>query len=228
MITNRSTGPAAYLADLLESLGQVTLENGGTFLSKLLDHRADLEYLDLSHANNNVSLAYIDLVNEVMEAYIYSKLPGQHADRSMLSPIAASPATDQFLQLLDHVKTQVHERAISAAVYPATVFPYNRAVDRTRHLLAVMGTNLADPRVAMGNCHQIIRKRWPSYQSFSNTNLASLADQVLRRSIATETLGLLEEDLIAITGERFETEIYQSAFPPGFPSNCPRYQGVAC
>lgn len=62
-------GPAAYLADLLHMLGRGRANAAGlTALQVLLDRRPDLAEIDLTGDNTEITLPYIDLVLEILEA----------------------------------------------------------------------------------------------------------------------------------------------------------------
>jgi len=61
-------GPAAYLADLLQMLDRGPKVSNRTALQVLLERRPDLAELDLTGDNADITLPYIDLVLEVLEA----------------------------------------------------------------------------------------------------------------------------------------------------------------
>ncbi|GHO97434.1 hypothetical protein KSF_074820 [Reticulibacter mediterranei] len=61
-------GAAAYLADLLQMLDRGPKINNKTALQVLLQRRPDLAELDLSGDNTDITLPYIDLVLEILEA----------------------------------------------------------------------------------------------------------------------------------------------------------------
>ncbi len=61
--------PAAYLTDLFNFLDHVP-SGAGSGLDDLLSRRPDLQWLALSCANTNVSVRYIDLVNELLESTV--------------------------------------------------------------------------------------------------------------------------------------------------------------
>ena len=66
-------GPSAYLVDVLHWLDQrsSTLPNNKSALDLLLDNRrADIAGIELSCANTNTPLPYIDIINEVLELLV--------------------------------------------------------------------------------------------------------------------------------------------------------------
>jgi hypothetical protein len=63
-------GPAAYLTDLLHFLQQRPATNNRSAKDVLLARRPDLGEVELTCENTNITLPYVDLVNEVLEAAI--------------------------------------------------------------------------------------------------------------------------------------------------------------
>jgi Tc toxin complex TcA C-terminal TcB-binding domain/Neuraminidase-like domain/Salmonella virulence plasmid 28.1kDa A protein len=139
--------PAAYLVDLLQYLKQfgATPLTGATppisTISNARDaflfRRPEVQYIALDCNNTNVTLPYIDLVNEILEAVI----------------APPSPPPPQPI-VIDTTGTSAERRAlpqnISAAAYVATqnnVFPLTLPFDlsfaQTSAYLAAMGTSLA-------------------------------------------------------------------------------------
>ena len=59
--------PAAYLVDLLEFLKDRKTEDNRTFQEVLFERRPDIQNIQLSCANTNTVVPYIDLVNEILE-----------------------------------------------------------------------------------------------------------------------------------------------------------------
>ena len=64
--------PAAYLVDLLQYLAQFTTSAAtlATAREAFLDRRPDVQYTALDCANSEITIPYIDLVNELLEAVI--------------------------------------------------------------------------------------------------------------------------------------------------------------
>src|SRR5258708_17399967 len=69
--------PAAYLVDLLQYLGGFKASGGGVTNARdaLLLRRPDIQYIALDCNNTNITLPYIDLVNELFEAVIAPPSP---------------------------------------------------------------------------------------------------------------------------------------------------------
>src|SRR6202008_3020843 len=62
--------PAAYLVDLLQYLSGFSASGGGVKNARdaLFLRRPDIQYIALDCNNTNITLPYIDLVNELFEA----------------------------------------------------------------------------------------------------------------------------------------------------------------
>jgi hypothetical protein len=69
--------PAAYLVDLLQYLAQFHASGGGVSNARdaLFLRRPDIQYIALDCNNTDVTLPYIDLVNEILEAAIAPPSP---------------------------------------------------------------------------------------------------------------------------------------------------------
>ena len=67
---------AAYLTDLFGFLRNIDSNVAGeTALDELLSRRPDLQWMTLGEANTNVSVLYVDLVNELLESAVLSHPP---------------------------------------------------------------------------------------------------------------------------------------------------------
>ncbi|QWU13792.1 virulence plasmid A protein [Paenibacillus sophorae] len=100
--------PAAYLVDLLQMLSKMPAAQG-TVLQVLLERRPDIGQLELSCENTNITLPYIDLVNELLE--------------NAVSPETAVPATrttgsiEELSAQPEYLNTGAYDR-LSQKVYP--------------------------------------------------------------------------------------------------------------
>jgi hypothetical protein len=135
--------PAAYLVDLLQFLNQIAATATGLPVGvtppanakqALLVRRPDIQYVALSCNNTNITLPYIDLVNEILEAAI------------------APPATP--VTLIDTVGSSAERRALpqqtlqpayaltATAVFPLTL-PFDLGFARTTAYIGALGTTRA-------------------------------------------------------------------------------------
>jgi hypothetical protein len=133
--------PAAYLVDLLQYLAQfaATPQSGSSPTNAreaLLIRRPDINYVALSCNNTNITIAYIDLANEVLEAAI--------APAAIPRPtlVDTQGTTAERLALPQEIQP-----AVAAAAYAATdaaVFPLNLPFDvnflETTAYIAALGT----------------------------------------------------------------------------------------
>ena len=128
--------PAAYLVDLLVYLSWFKASGGGVSNARdaLFARRPDIQFIALGCNNTNITMPYIDLVNEIYEAAV------------------APPAT--AATLIDTTGTSAERRAlpqqISQAAYASTqsaVFPFGLPFDlpfaQTTAYLAAIGTTRA-------------------------------------------------------------------------------------
>ena len=173
------TSPAAYFVELLQFLRNDNLNPYSQFMDKplqpgedprivkgqkeiqdktplgvLLARRPDLAGLELTCANTNTVLPYIDLANEVMESFVvhlatYSaEVPPRKA---ILTAFNADPETTEGLggstaELLAQPQNTDYEAycILANAVYPSTKLPFNQPVEAIRLFLQFLGTNRAD------------------------------------------------------------------------------------
>ena len=77
--------PAAYLVDLLDYLDNPPGVPGNP-LDVLLSRRPDLQYLPLTCDNTNVTLPYIDIVNETLEYFVCNNLSLAALPTGMAAP----------------------------------------------------------------------------------------------------------------------------------------------
>lgn len=125
--------PAAYLVDLLQYLAGISATGGAATNARdaLFARRPDIQYTALSCNNTNITIPYIDLVNEILE--------------SAISPPAA-PVT-----LIDTAGTIEERRALpqqvsqaayshtASAVFPL-VLPFDFDFARTTAYINALGT----------------------------------------------------------------------------------------
>ena len=136
-------GPASYFVSLLEFLRRMPAFKGLTPLQVLLSRRPDLGNLQLTCANAETALPYVDIVNEILESYL-----AQNGDLTRLSVHdTPSDATTATLDVTPEY-TQTPE-AVAAyqklngegVVYPYTL-PFDRYLATVRNYLDFLGTSL--------------------------------------------------------------------------------------
>ncbi len=156
-------GAAAYLVDLLEFLKNRTANDGTPVRDALLSRRIDLAQIELTCANTNTALPYIDLVNELLEDAV-----APPAD-----PVAAARGRQTTLSTpeLNANPQWVNPNAyptVQGAVYP-WILPFDLSLDESRTYLGQLG-------VTRTQLLHLFSKPWPD-----TSPLARLA--------AVETLG---------------------------------------
>ncbi len=140
--------PAAYFVDLLHFLDpKVWHASAPKPLDVLLQHRPDLQYIQLTCENTNTLTPYVDLVNEILESYIHhngaaafnqwdpashTSLPQPTADELSVHPVYLTSDSKQ--------SHDVASNKISQAVYPLSL-PYNRPLEVMRTYLDFIGSS---------------------------------------------------------------------------------------
>jgi len=128
--------PAAYLVDLLQYLKGFAASGTGvtSALDALLLRRPDIQYVALDCNNTNITLPYIDLVNELFEAAIAPPAP----------PITVidTAGTSEERRALPQQISQAAYALTANAVFPLTL-PFDLAFSQTSAYLAALGTTRA-------------------------------------------------------------------------------------
>lgn len=161
------TSPASYFVELLQFLRNNNLNPKSPWskwtgiedfryspLDYLFRRRPDLACLELTCANTNTVLPYIDLANEVMESFIVHQ---QKFASSTTQPKQAwidifnasenadglGGSSEELLATPQNVNMQAY-LALQQSVYPAAKLPYNQPIDAIRQFLIFLGTSRAE------------------------------------------------------------------------------------
>ncbi|KAK6533681.1 hypothetical protein TWF694_002613 [Orbilia ellipsospora] len=222
---NTVLSPTAYFVDLMQFLRYSrsnSLEEEGaerfSVLTHLLARRPDLEDLELSCENAILTVPYIDLANEVMESWVYSRLPKElewvapdseplpsktmrhrkprdvRSSRIDARNNSAKQTTAELSACPAIIKDEIYQEKIGKVVFPIGLFPYNYAFDTIRVILKAMGTS----RVEILSLFQ------PNQPSPISGEQPKTADTTYLRCQAAERFGFIEEDFLAITGQGFQ------------------------
>jgi hypothetical protein len=220
--------PAAYLVDLLETLKAFILRpppEGArkmTLLDKLQERRGDVQWLQLTCANTNTTLPYLDLANEVMEQYLARKYP----DALPASPIVDAPppsleklcaeaeSADPSLVEPSNIHMGLYRNLIQPTVAPLHQFPYNYGLDFVRTGLRALGVTLQDLLDEFGSAERLIHEMLPESPTPYSTDLIHAAEASLRRTRSAQILGLDEQDYVCITHKNLiPVELIRAASP---------------
>ena len=186
----------------------------GTPLQKLLDRRPDLGCLQLTCANTNTILPYVDLVNEVMEHYVaypQTKLKAFNVDDETSGELLAQP---------QHTEYQAY-CILKDEVYPFTL-PYHQPIDAARIYLDSLGTSrhelmdtFRSPRKIttqpdpIDNCDtDNLDAELDNIPADANKTLDKLHDNYLNRAVDAEYLGMTQEEYVILTKEAFVSKEY--------------------
>ena len=132
--------PAAYLVDLLHFLRQHNLsgvagvKDAATYL---FARRPDIAYIELTCANTNTALPYIDLVNEILENQV---APGFNWNPPVSPAVQATVQTTrtaaELLAEPEHVNAPAYASLVSRP-YPWTL-PFDLWTEMTRSYLGLL------------------------------------------------------------------------------------------
>lgn len=169
--------PAAYLVDLLDFLPAGARD-------EVLRRRPDLRALELSCANTNTEVLYLDLVNEVMEAFLAKTPPAGLAAYNNNNDGRVGPG--ELAAEPQNVSLAAYE-ALAGMVSPVGLLPFDRELEQTRILLEKLGTS-----------------REEILATFSGSRGGEGArDAPTERALTAELLGLPRAEYVALTGESF-------------------------
>jgi peptidoglycan hydrolase-like protein with peptidoglycan-binding domain len=141
--------PAAYFVDLLHMLDRPSL-GAANPVEALFARRPDLAHIQLTCGNTNTRVPYIDLVAEVLEAFVATgtptafnvpptppapALPTPSAEELRVNPVYLTPASAGF--------ADTAYDALQEAVFPLSL-PFDLPLETTRTYLGHLGVSRAD------------------------------------------------------------------------------------
>lgn len=172
-------GPAAYLVDLLSYLGEIKPEYGGESARDILFHRrGDIGEIQLSCANTNTPLPYIDLVNEILEDTVAPPPAG--------TPRPQTTATAEELAVEPEYVNAAAYSVLRNKAYPWAL-PFDRWAEEARLYLERLGVKR----------HELLEIFLPLADPPSQTRAAALDSP----AVAREQLGLTEKEWAILTGK---------------------------
>ena len=215
------TSPSAYFVDLLRFLqeGRYNPANSPVSLfTNLMKRRPDLQHIELSCANTNVTIPYIDLVNEQLEYFVLN-INGKTtnvADEFIRYNSSSTENAETSSQQPQNMNTSVYQDYILKEMFPISALPYSYGADTSRIILEALGTS----REAVQNAFRADEARlaWlppksgSEYTGVDKERVATQNRAATTRAIAAESLGILSEDFYAITGEGFESPALIQAY----------------
>lgn len=128
--------PAAYLVDLLQYLSWFSARGGGVSNARdaVLLRRPDIQYIALDCNNTNITLPYIDLVNEILEAAIAPPSPP-------VTVIDTTGSSDERRALPQQVLLSAYDLT-RKAVFPL-ILPFDLPFAEATTFIGVLGTTRA-------------------------------------------------------------------------------------
>ena len=218
------TSPSAYLVDLLRFLQEVRKDGNAkspTLFSTLAQRRPDLQYLQLSCANTNTTIPYIDLVIEQLEYFVLN-VNGKAAKiaddftRYNSAPVTGSKKPQPQPR---NVNTNVYKTYLLPKKAPMLQLPFNYAVDTARVIFSALGTSREAILSAFSSDEAMWNNMNPQSGQFTGPDRDRMMAQTHIanvRAISAETLNLTADDYISITGEGFESVAFIQAFVGNF------------
>ncbi|KAL7904170.1 hypothetical protein GGI35DRAFT_490758 [Trichoderma velutinum] len=204
--------PAAYFVDLLEYLKKCEClldkeKKKGTALDYLFRKRPDLAKLDLTRENAESTLPYVDIVNEILESFIFSfsKFMSDELNFPKQAIINAHNVdTQSSSDLLWRAQnTNIDAYAYLAdSIFPLTL-PYHQPIDTARKYLEFLKIDRAE-------LIDKFRSRPPKSDSVSLETMRELHEESVARLHDAESLKLTEEEYILLTKEGFRSVEYLS------------------
>lgn len=221
--------PSAYFVDLLRFLRENTahwkpLPNGTkppdkpksmeglvfpqvSVLAKLFERRRDLEDLELSCANTNTPIAYLDLVHEILQSFTKDLVDGPPVpnDKSYKTVTMVSQSHEASLEdncdregVIDY---DLHQKAISGLVYPLKNFPYHAGTDTIESLLQKSGTTRLEVLDIFQSLPRATRLVTNTTKSPPETDVSiiALGRESISRTRAALNLGLQWSDFVSTT-----------------------------
>lgn len=231
---NSVCSPAAYYVELLQYLRNNNLDPkatgsqavksnpndiSGTVLEKLFNRRPDLGNLELTCANTNTVLPYIDLANEVMESFVahQDKFTVAQNDGEIDSSDVIDvwntedETTDELLAQPQHTNYYAY-CILKKAVYPFTL-PYHQPIDAIRIFLNYLKSSRYElmktfhaPNIENDNSTGSAANS--SISDTDRAKLLALENIALDRAIDAEYLGLTQEEYIILTKEAFRQKAF--------------------
>jgi len=179
--------PAAYFVDLLHMLDRPSL-GASNPVEALFARRPDLQHIQLTCDNTNTRIPYVDLVAEVLEAFVANGAPAAF-NVPPAPPAAALPSPSAEELRVNPVHLTGDSAAFADAAYDKlqqAVFPLTLPLDLP---LETMRTYLAHLGVARAQLMALLDR-----------------DDGLERMMAqaAEVLGLGPDEFEALTGSRFD------------------------
>ncbi|RBQ82144.1 hypothetical protein VDGD_05959 [Verticillium dahliae] len=209
------TSPAAYLVDILQFLRNNNLKDEyrpgweGTALEMLFRRRPDLAEIELTCANTNTVLPYIDLSNEVMESFVchLGKFIEDNHQPKQVTLDAFNIDEDDVSSALLSQPANVNYAAyckLKDAVYPFTL-PYHQPLDEIRILLGHLGTSR----------HELLNIFRPT-QRTGDPRRDEWGRQAHERAYVAEYLLLSQQDFRVLTRQVFyPKEYFEYIISPG-------------
>ena len=215
--------PGAYLVDLLQFLRRTSAATGesatslpndqpygnirGTALDLLFRRRPDLRDLELSCANTETVLPYVDLANEIMESFIVNLTKfvedAQEPKQAVIKAFNSSETGKEDEVWQPQNTDKLAYLYVAHAAYPINL-PYSQPLDVIRVNLGFLDIDLSD-------LYKVFRPKFGNLNSLSRTSEENLEEIRLNRRYDAAVLQLVEEEYVILTEESFASKKHYEA-----------------
>ncbi|KAI1840644.1 hypothetical protein JX266_013151 [Neoarthrinium moseri] len=197
---------------------KLRLQSRDSLLTLLSKRRPDLRKLELTCANSQTLIPYIQLVNEVLESFIRHKNTASALEdkdkppliKAFNTPINTGDEDDESLEPVyrpANMDYEVYSDYISKQMFPFTCFPYNQARDVVNQYCSTFQLELSDLSEAFSFRELLLNLvSADDIQGLSQDLRDCLlrgAEEVLQRQWAADILGIQKVEFAAISGETF-------------------------
>ena len=213
--------PSAYYVELLQFIRNNDLDpdpgptgtsyptgtagTSGTLLDRLFARRPDLGNLELSCANTNTLIPYIDLSNEVMESYVvYLATQNPTGPSITVFNVIDHESSNELLAAPQNTNYEAY-CILNSAVYPPQSLPYCQPIDSMRINLKSLGTSRYQLMTVFQKPYTppITAADGSAISSANQKQLATIHQTVLTRAADAEFLSIIQGEYIILTKQAF-------------------------
>jgi len=183
--------PAAYLVDILRFIDRDDVAPERNPLDVLLARRPDIEHLRLSCENTNIVMPYVDLANEVLEAFVVSGVNGGTFTLAGYEGhnVGEGVTTEDLLAAPEFVENEAYRYLRDEVLFPLKL-PFHKPLETLRRYFERMEVPLATAMERFRKDDRIDTADWPA----SGTTAFDWRD------ILIERLGISRQEYSVLAG----------------------------
>jgi hypothetical protein len=182
-----------------------------TPLEKLLRRRPDLAEMQLTCANTNTTIPYIDLANEVMESFIAHQAKyhaSNVAPKQVHIDVHDTLEDETNAEMLAEPKHTNYKAycILNNAVHPFTL-PYHQPIDVQRVYLQYLKTSRYE---ILDLFRTPLPKSCDNWSEKKKQRFKALHDEAQQRAVDAEFFGITQEEYIILTKNAFKPQAFYS------------------